>query len=43
VFIIVVATQPADFRISRPANFSTPPAAVFALVNDFHNWKQWSP
>jgi uncharacterized protein YndB with AHSA1/START domain len=43
VFVIVVAIQPSEFRIVRAATMSAPPAAVFAQVNDFHNWRAWSP
>jgi hypothetical protein len=43
VFLIVVASRPAEFRVSRTAKISGPPAAVFAQVNDFHNWDAWSP
>ena len=43
VFAIVVATRPADFRITRTATIAAPPAAVFAQVNDFHKWEAWSP
>lgn len=43
IFAIVVAFQPADFRIERSATMAAPPAAVFAQVNDFHNWQAWSP
>jgi uncharacterized protein YndB with AHSA1/START domain len=38
-----VATRPADFRIARTVRIGAPPAAVFAQVNDFHNWEAWSP
>jgi hypothetical protein len=38
-----VAMQPADYRISRKATLPSPPAEVFAQVNDFHNWNDWSP
>lgn len=40
---VLVATRPADFRIVRSARIAAPPATVFAQVNDFHNWKAWSP
>jgi len=40
---VVVALQPASFRVTRTATISAPPAAVFAQVNDFHNWVAWSP
>ena len=43
VFVAVVAMQPSEFRIVRSATISAPPPAVFAQVNDFHNWEAWSP
>jgi uncharacterized protein YndB with AHSA1/START domain len=43
VFLIVVAMQPAEFTVTRTATVSAPPAAVFAQVNDFHNWEAWNP
>ncbi len=43
VFAVVVAMQPADFRIVRTATISAPPPAVFSQVNDFHKWIAWSP
>lgn len=38
-----IAVQPSDFRVTRSATFAAPPEAVFAQVNDFHNWDAWSP
>ena len=43
LFFLVVATRPADFSVKRSAAISAPPAAVFAEVNDFHHWQEWSP
>jgi hypothetical protein len=43
VFLIVVALQPADFRIERSATMRAPAPAAFAQVNDFQNWQAWSP
>jgi Polyketide cyclase / dehydrase and lipid transport len=43
VFLVVVALQPTDFRITRKAVIAAPPAAVFAQINDFHKWDAWSP
>jgi len=43
LFAIVVALQPEDFRVSRTAKMNAPPSAVFAQVNDYHNWDAWSP
>lgn len=41
--IVVVAMQPSEFRIERAAAIAAPSPAVFAQVNDFHNWDAWSP
>ena len=43
VFLIVVATRPDDFRVTRSAVIAAPPAVVFAQVTDFHKWDDWSP
>src|SRR3954454_8252059 len=43
VFLIIVAMQSADYRVVRSTTISAPPEAVFAQVNDFHNWDAWSP
>src|SRR5438445_4895752 len=43
VFLSVVAMQPSDFRITRSATIAAPPEAVFAQVNELHNWEAWSP
>ena len=43
LFLIFVATRPSDFAITRSAVFSATPDQVFALVNDFHAWENWSP
>jgi hypothetical protein len=43
LFCVYVALQPSAYRIERAAIVVAPPAAVFAEVNDFHNWAKWSP
>ncbi len=43
IFLIIVATRPADFRIARSIAINAPAAKVFAQVNDLHLWKAWSP
>lgn len=43
LFLIIVAMQPAEFRITRSATMKAGPAGVFAEVNNFHNWEAWSP
>lgn len=42
-FVAIIATRPAEFRVTRSAALSAPPAAVFAQVNDLHRWQAWSP
>jgi uncharacterized protein YndB with AHSA1/START domain len=43
VLAIVIAMRPSQFRITRSATIAAPPADVFAQVNDFHRWQEWSP
>ena len=43
VLVMVVALQPSDFRVARTATISAPAPMIFAQVNDFHNWRAWSP
>lgn len=42
-FLVVVALQPAEFRIARSATIAAPANEVFAQVNSFHKWDDWSP
>jgi uncharacterized protein YndB with AHSA1/START domain len=42
-FVVIVALQPADYRVARSATISAPPTAVFAQISDFHQWSAWSP
>lgn len=39
----LAATKPDTFRVQRAASIKAPPDKVFALINDFHQWGQWSP
>ena len=43
VLAVFIATRPAHFRVERSAQINDPASAVFPLINDFHNWAQWSP
>lgn len=43
IFLIVVALQPADFRVERSATLAASPAALFAHVNDHHKFAVWNP
>lgn len=43
VLVVVIALQPADFKVSRTMTMAAPPSAPFTEVNDFHRWQAWSP
>ena len=43
VLLVVIAMQPSKYHVERTAKMAAAPAAVFAQVNDFHNWDAWSP
>ena len=37
------ATKPSTFRVERTQKIKAPPAKIFPLIDDFHNWTEWSP
>src|SRR5215510_11916389 len=43
VLVVIAATKPDTFRIERSTTINAAPEKVFPLINDFHNWPQWSP
>ena len=43
LFLIVVAMQPSEFRVTRSASVATGPAEVFPHVNELRKWDAWSP
>jgi len=43
LFIVIVSMRPSSFRVNKSTAISAPPADIFAVVNDFHNWDAWSP
>lgn len=43
VFVVIVALQPADFRVERSAVISAPAAVVFEKVNNLRTWQEFSP
>lgn len=40
---LAISRRPSDFRVERSKTIAAPPAAVFARVNDLHQWEAWSP
>src|SRR5690242_19327670 len=43
IFVIVVALQPSEYRVTRSAKMHAAPPKVFEQINDYHNWNAWSP
>jgi uncharacterized protein YndB with AHSA1/START domain len=43
LFVVVVATRPVDYSVTRSGNISAPPAVVFAQVNELKKWEAWNP
>jgi len=43
ILLVVIALQPAEFRIERSTDISAPAPVVFPFVNDLHAWDGWSP
>src|SRR5262249_45780965 len=43
VLVVVIATRPAAYRISRADTARAPPATGYPQVAAFHRWKAWSP
>ncbi len=43
VFVVVVATRPADFRVERTVALAASPEALFEHVNDHRKFSVWNP
>lgn len=41
--LLYAATRPDTFEVQRRAAIAAPPEKVFALIEDFHRWGEWSP
>lgn len=37
------ATKPDTLHVERSAAINAPPDKIFPLINDFRNWRSWSP
>lgn len=42
-FLAYVSTRPSEFKVARSTVISAPPAVIFPLINDLHQWSKWSP
>ncbi len=41
--LLFATTKPDTFMVQRSTTIKAPPERIFALINDFNNWGQWSP
>jgi len=41
--VVLIMTRPSTFHVERAIDIAAPSDAVFAKVNDFHQWEAWSP
>lgn len=43
LLLIVIATRPATYAVTRSAQVNAPPEIVYGHVADFREWAEWSP
>jgi uncharacterized protein YndB with AHSA1/START domain len=43
IVLVLAATKPASFRVRRSITVKAPPEKIFPLIDDFHQWRSWSP
>jgi uncharacterized protein YndB with AHSA1/START domain len=43
IVLILAATKPNMFSVERATTVKAPPEKIFPLINDFHQWGNWSP
>jgi hypothetical protein len=43
LFVVWVAMQPAEFKISRSLTISARPEVLFSQVNNLHHFNEWNP
>jgi hypothetical protein len=43
IFLIIVATRPADYRVERSAAIAAPASVLFDQVNDHRKFTVWNP
>ena len=41
--LVYAATRPDSFRVQRTVSIKAPPERIFALIDDFRQWRAWSP
>ena len=43
VVLILAATKPNTLRVQRATSIKAPADRIFPLINDFQQWRTWSP
>jgi uncharacterized protein YndB with AHSA1/START domain len=43
LLVVFIGTRPNHFHVERSTTIAAPGAAVFARLDDFHQWSDWSP
>jgi Polyketide cyclase / dehydrase and lipid transport len=43
IVLILAVTKPNVFGVQRATTIQAPPEKIFPLINDFHQWRSWSP
>lgn len=43
VVLVLAANRPGTFRVERSLRIQAPPEKVQGYIEDFHQWRQWSP
>ncbi|MEN3349229.1 MAG: hypothetical protein V7632_2864 [Bradyrhizobium sp.] len=43
VVLVLAASKPSTFKVTRAASIGAPADRIFPLINDFHQWVAWSP
>jgi Polyketide cyclase / dehydrase and lipid transport len=43
IVLILAATKPDSFSVQRATSIKAAPKKIFPWINDFHQWKSWSP
>src|SRR5688572_27617698 len=41
--LVLAMMKPDRFRVERRATIKASPEKIFALIEDFRNWRAWSP
>jgi hypothetical protein len=43
IFIIIVAMQPSNYRVTRSLAIAAPPGSLFPHMNELKKWEMWNP